>query len=105
VTVENILEWAGIPLLISIVCIYYGIRLLVFQDICAIRGKDKEAVKDERMYARKAGCLVLFYGAASFVMAGLLLWNVYVAVVEISICTILLGVLWRRMSKLYGVEK
>ena len=47
-------------------------------------------------------CFYLFFGAATFLMAILVFVNVYVAVAEIIICTVILGILWKRMEDQYG---
>jgi hypothetical protein len=101
-TTENILELAGIPLLLFVILIYYGMRVWIMKDISAIRGKNKPPVKDEENYSRAAGQLLVFFAAASFVMVLLLFWNIYAAVVEIVVCTLILVVLWSRMNKKYG---
>lgn len=46
-TTDQILETAGIPLLLFVILIYYGMRLWFMKDISAIRGKNKPPVKDE----------------------------------------------------------
>ena len=46
-TVDTIIEQAGIPLLLLVICVYYAIRLIVLHDSQAIRGKNKPPVKDE----------------------------------------------------------
>ena len=53
-TVDTIIEQAGIPLLLLVICVYYAIRLIVLHDSQAIRGKNKPPVKDEEAYC-KAG--------------------------------------------------
>ena len=45
---------------------------------------------------------MLFFGAATFLMAILVFVNVYVAVAEIVTCTVILGILWKRMEDQYG---
>ena len=65
-------------------------------------GKDKPPVKDEEAYCKAGGKLMLFFGAATFLMAILVFVNVYVAVAEIIICTVILGILWKRMEDQYG---
>ena len=47
---------------------YYGLKLIILQDISSIRGKNKEPVKDEKAYAKKGGALILFFGFATLVM-------------------------------------
>ena len=98
-----IFEQAGIPLLLFALCMYYGIRMIIMEDASLIRGKNKEPLKDEKTYAKEAGKLMLFYGGATFVMAILVFVNLYVAVAEIIVCTVILGILWKRMNDKYGV--
>lgn len=59
-TTQTILEQAGIPLLLFVICMYYGLKLMILQDVSTIRGKNKEPVKDEKAYAKKGGALILF---------------------------------------------
>lgn len=101
-TIEIILEQAGIPLLLFVICMYYGIRLIITQDASLIRSKDKGPVRDEKAYAKESGKLFLFFGAATLIMAGLIFVNLYAAVGEIIICTLIMGVLWKRISDKYG---
>lgn len=101
-SVEMILEQAGIPLLLFVICVYYGVRLLVLKDVEAIRGKNKEPLKNAEAYAIGAGKLLLFFAGATFLMAVLVFVNIYVAVAQIVVCTIILGVLWKRMNDKYG---
>ena len=55
-TVDTIIEQAGIPLLLLVICVYYAIRLIVLHDSQAIRGKNKPPVKDERTARREESC-------------------------------------------------
>lgn len=97
-----IFEQAGIPLLLFVICMYYGIRLIIMEDASSIRGKNKEPLRDEKAYAKEGGKLLIFYGVATLVMAILIFVNLYVAVGEIIVCTLILGVLWKRMNDKYG---
>ncbi len=99
---SSFLEIAGIPLLLAAVFAYYGVRVLVKKDISAIRGKDKPPVKDEVMYTKWAGALILFLAFAALGMAFLLCVNVYVALIEFIAAALLMGILWRRMERRYG---
>ncbi len=99
---EKFLELAGIPLLLFVILMYYGMRLWIMKDITAIRGKNKPPVKDEAAYAKAAGQLMVFFAVATLLMMVLLFWNLYAAVAEIVVCTVILGILWSRMNKKYG---
>ncbi|MBD5520753.1 MAG: hypothetical protein HDR03_05935 [Lachnospiraceae bacterium] len=101
-TFEMVLEQAGIPLILFVVCMYYGLRLLIMQDVSIIRSKDKEPLKDEKAYAKAGGKLLLFYAGATLLMAVLVFVNVYAAVGEIIVCTLVMGFLWKRMNEKYG---
>ena len=76
-TVDTIIEQAGIPLLLLVICVYYAIRLIVLHDSQAIRGKNKPPVKDEEAYCKAGGKLLLFFGAATFLMAILVFVNTF----------------------------
>lgn len=101
-TLEYILNQAGIPLFLAAICIVYGIYLLIVQDASSISGKYKGPLKNEKEYARAGGKLILFFGIGTLIMAILLFINVYAAVGEIIVCTLILGALWKQMSDKYG---
>lgn len=101
-TVEKIIELAGIPVLLFVVCMYYGIRLIVTKDATVIRGRNESALKDEKAYAVSAGKIILLFGAATLGMAVLLLININLAVAEIIIGTTIMGILWKSMNDKYG---
>ena len=45
---------------------------------------------------------MFFFAVATLVMMFLLFWNTYIAVAEIIICTVILGILWHNMNAKYG---
>ena len=96
-----ILEQSGIPLLLFVICMYYAWRLLALKDVESIRGKNKPPVKDPENYAKGAGKLIVFFGLSTLAMAVLVLFSVQIAFVQIVICTLILGVLWKRMNDRY----
>lgn len=51
---------------------------------------------------QKGGALILFFGFATLVMTFLLFVDLYVALAQIVICTIIFGVLWKKMNDKYG---
>ena len=96
------MEVAGIPVLVAVICLFYGIRTMVTGDTSMIRGKNAGALKDEKAYAKAAGKLLIFFAVANVVMGGLLMVNTLAAVAEIIACTLIMGVLWVRMNGKYG---
>lgn len=101
-TTQMILEQAGIPILLFIICMYYGLKLIILQDVSTIRGKSKEPVKNPKEYTKWGGALIIAFGVATLVMTFLLFVNVYVALAQIVICTIIFGILWKKMNDKYG---
>jgi CHASE2 domain-containing sensor protein len=99
---KSIMEQAGLPLLSFVLCLYFGIRLMLTHDSTVIRGKNKPPVKDEKEYTRLGGILVICLGIAMFVMAVLLFISVVAALVIICLSVIAFAVLWKRMNEKYG---
>ncbi len=99
---EQFLKDAFIPLLLTAVFGYYAFRLLIQKDIKAVRGKTEKKVKDEEMYARGAGKLMAFLMLSSLVMAMLTYWSSTAALVQMVICLVIFGLLWKKMNEKYG---
>ncbi|MBR4456880.1 MAG: hypothetical protein IKS32_11790 [Solobacterium sp.] len=100
---EQVMNQAGIPILLSVIGFYYAWRLLYMKDLECIRGKDKPPVRkkihDE--YAREAGRLILIFSIGVVVNALLLFVNIYAALAEILAVTVYVFVSWRRMAAKY----
>ena len=102
-TTDQILETAGIPLLLFVILILLWNAVMVYEKISPpSEERIKPPVKDEENYAKCAGKLMFFFAVATLVMMLLLFWNTYVAVAEIIICTVILGILWHNMNAKYG---
>ncbi len=102
-SIETIMNHAGIPILLSLIGFYYAWRLLYMKDLECIRGKDKPPVraKIHDAYAKEAGTLILFFSAAVVVNALLLFVNIYVAFIEIFAASVYLFWSWRKMVAKY----
>ncbi len=101
-TLEAFFQEAGIPLFVFVICLYFGLKLLITKDETIVRGKDKPPVKNKTEFAKRGGILILFYGAATLVMLGLLFVNLYAALAQIVVCTLIFVVLWKKLSDTYG---
>lgn len=100
---DSYASMALIPLLLTVVLMFYGIRLLVMGDVESIRGKkNKKKLRNEKMYAREGGKLLLFLAVSSLAMAIILYWDVTIAVVQLCVCMVIFGILWKMMDKKYG---
>lgn len=99
---DKIFEVAGIPMLLVLVCFYYGMKLLITKDVSLIRGNDKPKPKDNDKYCKAAAVLILSYGGASLLMGALLFVNSYIAFAEIVVATVVLGFGWKDINSKYG---
>ena len=52
--IEKIMQEMGLPLLFTVLLLYYAIKLLVFQDIESIRPKGRPPIQDKKGYGREA---------------------------------------------------
>ena len=89
-TGESYLSTALIPLLMTVVLAYY------------IYGKNKKKPKDKEGFAKAAGKLMVFLTIASLGMAVIMYWSVDFALIEIGVCFVIFGVLWKKMNEKYG---
>ena len=101
-TGESYLSTALIPLLMTVVLAYYSFRLLVLQDVDSIYGKNKKKPKDKEGFAKAAGKLMVFLTIASLGMAVIMYWSVDFALIELGVCFVIFGVLWKKMNEKYG---
>ena len=84
-TGESYLSTALIPLLMTVVLAYY-----------------KKKPKDKEGFAKAAGKLMVFLTIASLGMAVIMYWSVDFALIEIGVCFVIFGVLWKKMNEKYG---
>lgn len=95
-------EQSGLPLIAGVICLYYGIRLILTRDCSLVRGKDKPPVKDEAAYSKQGGLLITCLGIAMLIMAVVLLFSAIAAVIEMVVLFILFAFLWKRLNDKYG---
>lgn len=99
---EAYLADASIPLLLTIVLGYYSFRLLVLHDVEAIRGKNGKKLKDKEAYTREAGKLLAFLTLSSLLMAVLMYWSSRIAFLQLTVCLVIFGLMWKKMNDKYG---
>ncbi len=98
---SSILEQSGISILLFVICVYYAWRLLFMKDYASVRGKDQDPPKDIEGYCKAAGLIVIFFAVSTLVMAGLVLIDPIIGFVQILICTVIMVILWKKMSDKY----
>ena len=97
----QIMEQAGIPILIGMVCLYFAYRVLILKDIKAIRGKDKPEPEDKEGYCRDIGRLLVFFGLGSFLMGILEMVHPMAALIQTVVWVVVTFILWKRVDSKY----
>ena len=97
----DFIQLTWIPLVMGAVVMFVAVRVLVFKDISWLRNKFKPDPKDMEGYCKAAGKILIFFGACAFVMAFLETISPEAALMEITICTMVTLVLWKRMNDKY----
>ena len=99
------MELMGIPILIAVICIVYGLRLIITRDSSCIRSKDSVVPKDDRTYSLYAGLLMLGFAVASMLM-GVLLITVgkEAALIEMVVSVIAVLIAYSELGKRSGMK-
>jgi len=100
---NTFLEQSWIPILMCVICFYYAWRLLVKKDISCIRTKQMKPIKrkfqDE--YCIRAGHIFLYYAFAVVLNIFLSFFQVYIALAEIILATIIMFYCWKKLKDSY----
>lgn len=89
------LSQLGIPAILGLLLLYYAVKLLVFQDVEAIRPPQWKPLRPEKRsaYAREAGILLLLFGACTAVASVLMLFIPLLGLCFLTLA--ILGVFYR----------
>ena len=102
---EKIMQEMGLPLLFTVLLLYYAVKLLVFEDVDSIRPKGRPPVKDKKGYGREAGILVLIFAAISLVASFCMLIHPFLGISLILLGFILVAMQFRRLEEKYSGDR
>jgi len=94
-----------IPVGLGVVCLVYGIYMLITKDPSKLRKKnDNRLLRDEKKYAEIGGYLMLFMALGCLVMVIIIevFHNDMAATIESFVWFIIFGYLWKKMNDKYG---
>ena len=97
----QIMEQAGISILVGCVCLYFAYRVVILKDIKAIRGKGKPDPEDKEGYCRDTGRLLVFFGIGSFIMGALEMVSPMAAMIQMVLWLVIMFVLWKKVHEKY----
>ncbi len=97
------LSQLGIPAILGVLLLYYAVKLLIFQDVEAIRPPQWKPLRPEQRsaYAREAGLLLLLFGVCTAIASVLMLF-----IPLLGLCFLTLSIFgvfyrFRRMEEKY----
>ena len=103
--VEKVIQEMGLPLLFTVLLLYYAIKLMVFQDVESIRPKGRAPIQDKKGYGREAGILVLIFAAISLVASFCMLIHPFLGISLILLGFILVAMQLRRLEEKYSGDR
>ena len=99
------MELMGIPALIAIVCIVYGLKLIITRDSSSIRSKDSAVPNDDKTYSLYAGLLMIAFALASVGMGLLLIFvGRDAAIIEMIISVVGVLAAYNALGKKFGMK-
>ena len=101
-TFQDIINQMGIEILVFLVCMYFGVRLIITRDVSIIKKEEPESIKHPKEYTLYAGLLLLFLGIAALVMGVVSFFDPVIAVVIIVIAVVVMGIMWKFMHEKYA---
>ena len=101
---DMIMQEMGLPLLFTVLLLYYAVKLLVFQDIESIRPKGRPPIQDKKGYGRDAGILVLVFAAITLAASFCMLIHPFLGIALVFLGLLLTGLQFRRIEEKYSGE-
>jgi len=103
--VMDLINSIWIPVAFFIMCLVYGIYMLITKDVKKIRKKDDNRdLKDPQRFATNAGYLLLFMALGCLVMIVIIkvFGNDLVATIESLVWFVVFAILWKLNDNKYG---
>ena len=101
---QTIVNQMGIEILAFIVCLFFGIRLIVTRDVKIIKKDDPESIKHPREYTLYAGIIIIFLGVSAIAMGIVSFFNQIAALVVIVVAVVIMGFMWKIAYEKYANE-
>ena len=103
---QTIWEGAAIEVIIFVICLYYGIKMMLTKSADAIWKNNKPKFTDEAEYAKRAGILIIFLGVFSILAAVMRMYlDPYAGIGTVIVVIMIFGFFWKRMSDKYIIKK
>lgn len=100
--IQTIINHMGIEILAFLVCMFFGIRLIVTRDVKIIKKDNPESIKHPREYTFFAGLIIIFLGVAAIAMGIVSFFDPIAALILIVVAVVIMGFMWKFVHEKYA---
>ena len=100
--IQTIVNQMGIEILAFLVCMFFGIRLIVTRDVKIIKKENPESIKHPREYTFYAGLIIIFLGVSAIAMGIVSFFDQIAALILIVVAVVIMGFMWKFVHEKYA---
>ncbi|WP_022764072.1 hypothetical protein [Butyrivibrio sp. XPD2006] len=100
--IQTIVNQMGIEILAFLVCMFFGIRLIVTRDVKIIKKDNPESIKHPREYTFYAGLIIIFLGVSAIAMGIVSFFDQIAALILIVVAVVIMGFMWKFVHEKYA---
>jgi len=100
--IQTIVNQMGIEILAFLVCMFFGIRLIITRDVKIIKKENPESIKHPKEYTFYAGLIIIFLGVSAIAMGIISFFNQIAALIVIVVAVVIMGFMWKVVHEKYA---
>ena len=100
--IQTIVNQMGIEILAFLVCMFFGIRLIITRDVKIIKKENPESIKHPKEYTFYAGLIIIFLGISAIAMGIISFFNQVAALIVIVVAVVIMGFMWKVVHEKYA---
>ena len=93
--IQTIVNQMGIEILAFLVCMFFGIRLIITRDVKILKKENPESIKHPNEYTFFAGVIIIFLGISAIAMGIVSFFNQIAALIVIVVAVVIMGFMWK----------
>ena len=100
--IQTIVNQMGIEILAFLVCMFFGIRLIITRDVKILKKENPESIKHPKEYTFYAGLIIIFLGVSAIAMGIISFFNQIAALIVIVVAVVIMGFMWKIVYEKYA---
>ncbi|MBO6197110.1 MAG: hypothetical protein J6O03_06455 [Butyrivibrio sp.] len=100
--IQTIVNQMGIEILAFLVCMFFGIRLIITRDVKILKKENPESIKHPNEYTFFAGLIIIFLGISAIAMGIVSFFNQIAALIVIVVAVVIMGFMWKIVYEKYA---